>query len=176
MFSQKDAKNLGEIAKDVKRQDLVKKVEDYRKNAPSAVRYTRKKPQGLPSEERQQLEETFEMMVTQFAVLEQHVSLLQRALDGEQDEALEVLRVTGLVVQDMGCKLSDVHKRLACRTGASSNSSSRPNSADVSSLCADDTSQQHTRPKPGSGEEQVGMFLFFCVYTYACWVDVLDMA
>ena len=53
VFSQKNTQHLVDIAKDVNRHDLVKKVEDYRKNAPNAVRYTRKKQRGLPSEERQ---------------------------------------------------------------------------------------------------------------------------
>ena len=73
------------------------------------------------------------MMVTQFAVLEQHVSLLQRALDGEREDEVEVLRVTARVVQDMGSKLSEVHERLARRSSDSSSSSdggTRPSSAE----------------------------------------------
>ena len=155
MFSQKNPKGLVDIAKDVNRHDLVEKVEDYRRNTSSAVKYTRKKRRDLPSEERQQLEEAFELMVTQFAVLEQNVTLVQRALNEEQDDALEVLRHTAVVVKEMGSKLSDAHKRLARRSCASSNSSggnSRPNSGEVSSLCPDDTLQQHTRSDPASGE------------------------
>ena len=82
-----------------------------------------------------------------------------------------MLRVTGLMVQDMGSKLSDVHKRLARRSGASSNSSgsdSRPNSADVSNVFYDDTPQQHTRPNLVSGEE-VTVTKFKCyVCMYVC--------
>ena len=124
MFSQENAEGLVDIAKDIKRHDLVKKIEDYRKNKKSAGKCAKKKKRGLPSEEQKQLEETFEMMVTQFSVLEQHVSLLQRALDGEQEEeALEVLRGTAVVVQGMGSKLSEAHERLARRSPDSSNSS-----------------------------------------------------
>ena len=159
VFSQKNTEGLVGIAKDVNRHDLVEKVADYRKHSSNAVKYTKKKKRhSLPSEERQQLEEAFELMVTQFAVLEQNVTLIQRALNEEQDDALEVLRKTAVVVQEMGSKLSDAHKRLARRSCASSNSSegdSRPNSGEVNNFCLDDTSLQHTKPDPPgpSGEQ-----------------------
>jgi len=164
MFSQENVEGLVDIAKDIERHDLVKKVEDYRKNKKSAVKCAKKKQRGLPSEEQKQLEETFEMMVTQFSVLEQHVSLLQRALDGEQEEeALEVLRGTAVVVQGMGSRLSEVHGRLACRSPDSSNSSdggSRSSTAPHQEMAIDRSSL--------TSESQ-------CILCIICWVDLRNV-
>ena len=142
-FSQQNLDGLLEIAKDVNRQDLEEKVKAYKRRRTKVVKYVKRKPQKVPSEKRKKIEETFEMIVVQFAVLEQHVSLLQRTMmddthvDGEQDEALEVLRVTGDLVNDMASKLTFVCKSLARHSTASSGSaSSRPSSGDYSSLTA----------------------------------------
>lgn len=151
VFSQKNTEGLVDIAKDVNRYDLVIKVENYRTNPPKAVKSVKKKPRGLPSEERQQLEETFEMIVTQFFALEHHVSLLQHTLDGEQDEdALEVLRAMVMMVQDLESKMKDKLAR-ASFNSSGSDSEARPNSGKVSSLL-EDASQQHMITDPVSGE------------------------
>ena len=170
VFSQKNTEGLVDIAKDVNRHDLAKKVENYRKYPSKAVKCTKKKQRGLLSEERQHLEDTFELMVTQFAVLEQHVSLLQRALDGEQEEALEVLRVTGMVVQGMGTKLSEAHERLARRSPDSSNSSdgdSRPSSDE------DTAPHQEMARDRGSLTNEIGKSK--CILCIICWVDLRNV-
>jgi len=117
----------------------------------------------LLSEEQQQLEDTFELMVTQFAVLEQHVSLLQRALDGELQEALEVLHVTALVLQGMGSKLSEAHERLARRPPDPTNSSdggSRSSTAPHQEMAIDRSSL--------TSESQ-------CILCIICWVDLRNV-
>ena len=142
-FSQENLDGLLEIAKDINRSDLEEKVKTYKRRRTKAVKYVKRKPQKVPSEKRKKIEETFEMIVVQFAVLEQHVSLLQRTMmddahvDGEQEEALEVLRVTGDLVNDMASKLTFVCKSLSRHSVSSSGSgSSRPSSGDYSSLTA----------------------------------------
>lgn len=79
VFSRKDVSGLREIAKRINRTDLVKSVDAYtketkKKRKTNETRCTKKKD----SEERQQLENTFETLVVQMAVLEQHISLLQK--------------------------------------------------------------------------------------------------
>ena len=72
-------KGLRDIAKRINRSNLVEKVDAFMKDASKKKRRTSEKKflQKKSSEERQELEITFELMVVQIAVLEQHISLLQ---------------------------------------------------------------------------------------------------
>lgn len=139
VFSQENIKGLVDIvAKDVERHDLVKKVKNYRKTSPRAVKCTAKKERGSLSEKRKQLEETFEMAVTQFDAFGQHLSQLQRALNnGEEGEATESVRGMAAVVQDMGSKLNDVNKRLSPDSSNSSDGDSMLSSGDDTPLRQD---------------------------------------
>ena len=113
VFSLQKVDGLLEIAKDVCRCDLM------RQRCLSLRRQ--------PSEEQQHLEQIFEMMVAKLAALEQHVSLLQRTLDGEndmRDESLELLRNTENIVQDLALKLQGARQKLNSRSLTSSTSSS----------------------------------------------------
>ncbi|CAI8027250.1 hypothetical protein GBAR_LOCUS15595, partial [Geodia barretti] len=83
VFSRKDLSGLRDIAKRINRSDLVEKVDAFTKDAISKKkRRTSEKKclQKKSSEERQELERTFESMVVQMTVLEKHISLLQRTL------------------------------------------------------------------------------------------------
>ena len=73
-------KGLRDIAKRINRSNLVAFMKDaFMKDASKKKRRTSEKKflQKKSSEERQELEITFELMVVQIAVLEQHISLLQ---------------------------------------------------------------------------------------------------
>ena len=114
VFSLHNINGLLEIAKDVCRQDLVDKVEEYKKRS-HGVSQARKKLRRPPREDQGHLEQTFEMMVTKLAALERHVSLLQRTLDGEndmRDESLELLCNTEKIVQDLASKVHEAHQKL----------------------------------------------------------------
>ena len=144
VFSRKDLSGLRDIAKRINRSDLVEKVDAFTKGAISKKkRRTSEKKclQKKSSEERQELERTFESMVVQMAVLEQHISLLQRTLcqqktDSElMDEGLEIIEHSSEIAQNLALKLSQVQKRLANRSrtnssasGSSDGSNSRPSS------------------------------------------------
>ena len=140
VFSIKDLSGLREIAKRINRSDLVEKVDAFTKDASKKKRRTSEKKcqQKKSSEERQELERTFESMVVQMAVLEQHISLLQRTLcqqitDSElMDEGLEIIEHSSEIAQNLALNLSQVQKRLANRSrtnsSASGSSDGRPSS------------------------------------------------
>ena len=138
VFSRKDVSRLREIAKRINRTDLVKSVDAYaketkKKRKTNETKCTKKKD----SEERQELENTFETLVVQMAVLEQHISLLQKMLCQQKtdvelrDEGLEIIEHSSEIAQKLALKLSQVHKNLASRsrTNSSSSGSSDSNSS-----------------------------------------------
>ena len=143
-ISRKDLSGLRDIAKRINRSDLVEKVDAFTKDAISKKkRRTSEKKclQKKSSEERQELERTFESMVVQMTVLEKHISLLQRTLCQQKtdfelmDEGQEIIEHLSEIAQNLTLNLSQVQKRLANRprtnssaSGSSDGSNGRPSS------------------------------------------------
>ena len=132
VFSRKDVSGLREIAKRINRSDLVDKVDAFTKDSSKKKRRTNKTecPQRKgSSEERKELEKTFETMVVEMAVLEQHISLLQRTLCQEKtdwelmDEGREIIKYSSEIAQKLALNLSQVQKRLANRSRSNSSAS-----------------------------------------------------
>lgn len=128
-FSFKNVSGLLEIAKSINRNDLVKKIEAYKKKKGDnsyGTRYVKKKD-STRSEERQHLEQTFEVMVTQMAFLEQQLSLLQSTLqkktDSLLDEGMEIVQNSGAIVQELATNLTTVQKKFARRSRTDSSAS-----------------------------------------------------
>ena len=131
-FSQENLDGLLEIAKDVGRRDLVDKVEEYKAKCSRAGKCARKKPRRLLNEDQQQRDR---MIVTKLAVLQKHVSLLQRALSGgtdTPDEAMVLLRSMEDIMQKLISKLHQPHLILSTRSHNDSNSSSSNGSSGTS--------------------------------------------
>lgn len=150
VFSFKNVSGLLEIAKTVHRNDLVKKIEAYKKKKGDnsyGTRYTKKRGSAR-SEERQHLEHTFEVMVTQMAFLEQQLGLLQSTLqkktDSLLDEGMEIVQNSGSIVQELATNLTTVQKKFARRSRADSNAS----------RCSDTSSKRSS----GEMESAVGSF------------------
>ena len=168
VFSLQNVDGLLEIAKDVGRGDLMNHVEEYKRRSHAAYR-VRKKPRRGLSEDQQHLGQTFEMMVTKLAALEQHVSLLQRTLDGEndmQDESLELLSNTEKIVQDLASKLHEAHQKLSTRFLTNSNSSCSSGSVGGSTVSSPvDTINQPPPPQEESSEFG-GFYRDYCLTTH----------
>jgi hypothetical protein len=146
IFSWKETSGLENIAKGLNRSDLLDEVKRFKKNKGKACgrRYTKKKASSF-SEERQQLEETFENLVVQSAVLEQQISQLQSLLQRPDciiDDGLEVVQQSGALSQRLASSLNDVQKKLARRSradsgtslGSDSSGDSRCSSGELSAL------------------------------------------
>jgi hypothetical protein len=125
-----------EIAKGLNRYDLVEEVNAYKKKKGESygTRYAKKKVSPR-SEERHHFERTFDVMVTQMAVLEQQLSLLQTTLqqgtdDELLDEGMEIIQNSGTIAHNLASNLTMVHKKLAHRPRADSSASG---SSDASS-------------------------------------------
>ena len=136
IFSRKKIEGLVEIAKKLNRYDLVDEVNGYKKKKGESygTRYARTKVSPR-SEERQYFERTFDVMVTQMAVLEQQLSLLQTTLqqrtdDELLDEGMEIIQNSGTIARNLASNLTTVHKKLAHRPRADSSASG---SSDASS-------------------------------------------
>lgn len=88
------------------------------------------------SEERKELEKTFEIMVVQMAALEQHISLLQKTLCEQKtevelmDEGKELVEHSSEIAQQLALNLSQTQQKLVSRSSGSSNGSSRRSSGD----------------------------------------------
>ena len=132
-----------EIAKKINRYDLVEKVEEHKrkKGASDGIRYTKK---NVRSEERQELEKTLTVMVTQMTFLQQQLSLLESTLqmkDGYDllDEGMEIVHHSSDIVLELASNLDTVHKKLARRSRADSTASgssdgSKRNSGEMENL------------------------------------------
>ena len=117
LFSSKNTDGLLEIVKSINRNDLVKKIQTYKKKQKKGeknsygTRCTENKDSTL-SEERQRLEHSFEVMVTQMAVLEQQLSLLQITLqDNLLDEGMVIVQHSGDIMQQLATSLTKVQEK-----------------------------------------------------------------
>ena len=161
IFSRHKIEGLVEIAKNLNRYDLVEKVNAYKKKKGESygTRYAKTKA-STRSEERQHFEQTFEVMVTQMAVLEQQLSLLQTILRQKTDielldEGMDVIEKSGTTAHELASKLSTVKNKLARRSRADSASSRSRDSGGCGSLerprmsesavniCSKDTSSEN---------------------------------
>ena len=145
VFSWKNIDGLKDIAKRINRFDLVDEVKDFikKKGKTCGTRYTKKKSF---SEERQHLEKAFESIVTETAVLQQHISLLHRALEGSDgvgtiDEGIVIVENLTAITTRLASQLSDVQKKLIVNrsrsssdTSKSSDGGSRRNSGEVGEM------------------------------------------
>ena len=161
VFSRKDINGLVEIAKKINRHDLVEKVEEHKrkKGASDGIRYPKK---NVRSEERQELEKTLTVMVTQMTFLQQQLSLLESTLQKKDeyllDEGMEIVHHSSDIVCELASNLDTVHKKLARRSRADSTASgssdgSKRNSGEMESL---------TGPLPATSEN----LLYALVYMY----------
>ena len=171
VFSLQKVDGLLEVAKDVCRCDLIGKVEEFKKRRPYPAKNVRKKLRRQPSEEQQHLEQIFDMVVAKLAALEQHVSLLQRTLDGEndmRDESLELLRNTENIVQDLALKLQGARQKLNSRSLTSSTSSSGSDVASGTSTVSGlaDASQPPT-PQAKPSECMVNAIIYIHTNIYS---------
>ena len=131
LFSLKNTDGLLEIVKYINRNDLVKKIETYKKKQKKGdnsygTRFTKKRD-STHSEKRHHLEQTFEVMVTQMAFLEQQLSLLQSTLqkktDSLLDEGMEIVQNSGAIVQELATNLTTIQKKFARRSRTDSSAS-----------------------------------------------------
>lgn len=159
IFSRQKIEGLVEIAKRLNRYDLVDKVNAYKKKKGESygTRYAKTKA-STRSEERQYFEQTFEVMVTQMAVLEQQLSLLQTILRQKTDielldEGMDIIEKSGTTVHELASKLSTVKNKLGRRSRADSASSRSSDSSGCGSLerprmsesaCSKDTNDTST--------------------------------
>ena len=139
VFSARNIDGLMEIAKDVNRHDLMRKIETYKKTRSQAVKCGKSKAwktaEKQPSKERKQLEEMYEMIVTRFAFLEQQVSLIPRLLDGEgdlRDEGTMILRSVKHVAEELATRVNEAHEQFIGHGSSSVSESRRRGSADRS--------------------------------------------
>ena len=126
VFSQKNIDGLLDTAKIINRFDLVDDINHYRKKAKTSnLKQGKKTPQKgtTLSAERQELEDTLEMLVNNTAVLEQHLSMLKRTLDGEgdpEDEGIEIVRHIRESAHGLASDLHAAHEKLARQTRSNS--------------------------------------------------------
>ena len=103
--------------KSINRIDLVKRIETYKKkqkkgdNSYHGTKCTKKSDS---SEKRQRLEQTFEVMVTQMAFLEQQLSLLQSTLqENLLDEGMEIVQHSGTIMQQLATNLTTLQEKFS---------------------------------------------------------------
>ena len=118
LFSSKNTDGLLEILKSINRNDLAKKIETYKKKQKKGenIYETKctKKRDSTRSKERQHLEQTFEVMVTQMAFLEQQLSLLQSTLqENLLDEGMVIVQHSGAIMQQLATNLATVQEKFA---------------------------------------------------------------
>ena len=137
LFSLKNADGLLEIVKSINRYDLVKRIETYKKkqkkgdNSYHGTKCT-KKSDSKRSEKRQRLEQTFEVMVTQMAFLEQQLSLLQSTLqENLLDEGMEIVEHSGAIMQQLATNLTTLQEKFVSH-GSSKRSGGEMKSAATS--------------------------------------------
>ena len=145
VFSWKNIGGLIDIAKKIKRKDLVNKVKEFTKNKGEkyGTRYTKKGS----SEERQRLEKTLESMVTEMTVLEQHISMLQKTLQESDDanivdEGLVIVESSACIAKRLVLELSQVQEKLVVSRSRSGSSGS---STSVTSGSSNDSSRRNSR-------------------------------
>ena len=121
-FSFNNTDGLLDIVKSINRYDLVKRIETYKKNQRKGencygTRCTKKRD-STRSEERQRLEQSFEVMVTQMAVLEQQLSLLQSTLqENLLDEGMVIVQHSGDIMQQLATNLTTLQEKFASSSG-----------------------------------------------------------
>ena len=133
-FSHQNIDGLTEIIKDVNRHDLMKQIESYKKTRMPAKKSGKsskalKRKQLRSSEERKELEETYEMMVTRFTFLEQQMSLIPRLLEGEgdiQDEGTVILRSLKHTAEELATKLGQAHEYFGGHASETNSASESP--------------------------------------------------
>lgn len=130
IFSRDNISGLVDIAKKINRYDLVDDVEAFIKKTKGSrhgMKHNIKKKESSLSEERQELQRTFETMVTQMAVLEQHISLLHKTLQKSDieiiDDGMEIVQHSGDIAQALATNLNSAYKKLARRSRAESTTS-----------------------------------------------------
>ena len=145
ILSWKDVDGLIEIAKALKRFDLVKEVETFSKKKGKSYgqRYTKKKKEHKNSEERQQLERAHETMVGKMTELAEIVGETKAALQKPEYGAGEAAGIVGraeTVAEGLVTELSIFRAKLECRsragsgTSLSSDGSSEGNRGEISAL------------------------------------------
>ena len=122
LFSSKNTDGLLDIVKSINRNDLVKKIETYKKKQRKGencygTRCTKKRD-STHSEERQRLEQSFEVMVTQMVVLEQQLGLLQSTLqENLLDEGMVIVQHSGAIMQQLATSLTTLQEKFASSSG-----------------------------------------------------------
>lgn len=144
VFSFKNIDGLLQVVKSLNRNDLVEKIEAYKKKQKkgdnSYEAKCTKKRDSTRSERRQYLEETFELMVTQMVCLEQQLSLLQGTLQENQlDEGMVIAQNSGVIMKQLATTLTKAQKKFA--TGLSSPSSNSSISSNEDSECSTSVEQ-----------------------------------
>ena len=128
LFSFKNIDGLLEIVKSIKRNDLVKRIETYKKKQKKGdnsygTRCTKERDL-THSEERQHLEQSFKFIVIQMASLEQQLSLLQSTLqENLMDKGMEILQHSGAIMQELATNLTTEQKKFARRSRTDSSAS-----------------------------------------------------
>ena len=134
LFSSRNTDGLLEIVKSINRNDLAKKIETYKKKQKKGensygTKYMKKKD-STRSEERQCLEQTFEVMVPQMAFLEQQLSLLQKTLqENLLDEGMEIVQHSGAIMQQLATNLTTLQEKFASHRSSKRNSKERESTA-----------------------------------------------
>ena len=119
LFSFENIDGLLEIVKSINRYDLVKKIETYKKKRKKSeksygTKCTKKRDSTHDSEERQRLEQSFEVMVTQVTFLEQQLSLLQLTLqENHLDVGMEIVQHSGATMQQLATRLTTFQEKFA---------------------------------------------------------------
>lgn len=163
IFSSNDVSGLKNIAKKINRSDLVEKVDAFTKDMKKKWKNSESKSETKSvkrkdSDERKELEKTFETMVVLIATLEQHISLIQKTLCQQTtdielvEESKELIEHSSEFAQQLALNLSQAQKRLVSRSrtnssasGSSGGNSSRPGSGEVlpESPCKDAVHAHH---------------------------------
>lgn len=128
-FSQDNIDDLMEIfVKDINRKDLAKEVKLYKKN-PKQIEKPRKRKTSAPpaaptsNSERQELENTYALVVSMLDELERQISTLQGTLTGgndRQNEAAEIVYLIGEAAQTLAKDAYDAYIKLTHRSCADS--------------------------------------------------------
>lgn len=130
IFSWTELDGLLDILKTVNRYDLVQKVNSFikKKGRSAGKRFNKKKKASNNfREERQQLERTYDNLITQSLELERHMRELRTVLrepDLVVEDGLEAVQKAKDVTQDLANDLSRDLSTLGCRSRASSSASS----------------------------------------------------
>ena len=155
VFSLNNLSGLVEIAKDVERNDLNKKVEEFTEARRRSTEHSAKpavkkrKPRAIQSEEYQRLEEIHHILSTKCVDLEKHATKVGKALKGATiapEEASRLLRASEDMAEDLLSSL-----RGNAREKRSHSSSSCSNGSDSSEWIS-----------PLSGEGDI-YYIFACV-------------